>query len=61
MYVFKFAAFVSVKRCPFEATSTTFINGMDCSLLFTTVDSNKFGIRVGCDLYILSKNGWWTF
>jgi hypothetical protein len=22
------------------------------------VPSNKFGIRVGCDLYILSINGW---
>jgi hypothetical protein len=25
-----------------------------------TVPSNKFGIRVGCDLYILSSNGWYN-
>jgi hypothetical protein len=31
MYVFKFAAFASVKRSPLEATSTAFLNGMDCS------------------------------
>jgi hypothetical protein len=30
MHVFKFAALVSVKRSPFEATSTAFLNGIDC-------------------------------
>jgi hypothetical protein len=33
MYVFKFAAFANVKRSPFEATSTAFLNGMDCNYL----------------------------
>jgi hypothetical protein len=26
--------------------------------LLSTVPSNKFGIRVGCDLYVLSINSW---
>jgi hypothetical protein len=30
MYIFQFASFASVKRSPFEATSTEFLNGMDC-------------------------------
>jgi hypothetical protein len=34
IYVFKFAAFASVKRSPFESTSTAFLNGIDCSLYF---------------------------
>jgi hypothetical protein len=34
MYVFKFAAFDSVKRSPFEETSV-FLNGMDCSPFFS--------------------------
>jgi hypothetical protein len=31
------------------------------SLLLYTVPANKFGIRVGCDLHILTINDWWTF
>jgi hypothetical protein len=34
MYVFKFAAFASVIRSPFEATSTVFLNGIDCTSLW---------------------------
>jgi hypothetical protein len=30
IYVFKFAAFASVKCSPFEARSTAFLNGMNC-------------------------------
>jgi hypothetical protein len=41
MYVFKFTAFVSVKRSPFEATSTAFLNGMDCSKILSE-NVNKF-------------------
>jgi hypothetical protein len=50
MYVFKFAAFDSVKRSPFEATSTAFLNGMDCRSKVYNVASSILGVN--CDVVL---------
>jgi hypothetical protein len=53
MYVFKFAAFASVKRSPFEATFTAFLNGMDCSKNVLDVDcQTQSRLKLVIELYL---------
>jgi hypothetical protein len=51
MYVFKFAAFVSVKRSPFEATSTAFLNGP----VAARNNFNWYGRFVGIFFFLMLK------
>jgi hypothetical protein len=55
LYVFKFAAFVNVKRSPSEATSTAFLNGMDfsCSMQEKFVSVNFISTFVSNFLVII--------
>jgi hypothetical protein len=54
MYVFKFAALASVKRSPFKATSTAFLNGMGCKYTEPVVE--RAVLRPGNPVYSPSSN-----